>query len=231
VSPQRAARSVVTISASYGAGGSRVGPGLAKRLGVDFVDRAIPTAVSARLAVPLDDALSREEPDQGALSRMLGHFAPVVQMYTGAPLFPEMLEQDDRSFLAATEQVLHEYAARGTVILGRGAAVVLADLPHVMHVRLDGPHERRLAQAMRIEDIDRATAVVQLGAADQARESYVRHWYHVDPRDPSLYHLVIDATAIELDACIELIALAVASRVAPVEGQAPAAGGRASAGP
>ena len=40
---------LVTISASYGAGGSRIGPALAQRLGVEFLDRAIPTRVADRL--------------------------------------------------------------------------------------------------------------------------------------------------------------------------------------
>ena len=43
--------SLVTLSATYGAGGSEVGPELAKRLGVPFVDRLIPSEVAARLAV------------------------------------------------------------------------------------------------------------------------------------------------------------------------------------
>ena len=47
---------VVTISASYGAGGAYVGPKLAERLGVPFVDRAIPNEVAQRLAVPLTEA-------------------------------------------------------------------------------------------------------------------------------------------------------------------------------
>ena len=46
--------SLVTLSATYGAGGSVVGPELAQRLGVHFVDRLIPSEVAARLAVPLD---------------------------------------------------------------------------------------------------------------------------------------------------------------------------------
>ncbi len=33
---------VVALSAAYGAGGSQIGPALADRLGVPFVDRAIP---------------------------------------------------------------------------------------------------------------------------------------------------------------------------------------------
>ena len=43
---------VVTISAPYGAGGSQVGPLVADRLGVTFLDRAIPAAVSEKLALP-----------------------------------------------------------------------------------------------------------------------------------------------------------------------------------
>ena len=53
---------LVTLSAPYGAGGSQVGPEVAERLDVPFVDRAIPTAVAERLAVPLRDAVDRDEP-------------------------------------------------------------------------------------------------------------------------------------------------------------------------
>jgi cytidylate kinase len=197
-----------------------VGPGLAKRMRVPFVDRAIPTAVSARLDVPLDEALAHEEQPEGAVSRRVAQFAPLVQMLAGAPLFPDVFE-DDESFLAATQEVLRESAATGAVILGRGAAVVLRDDPHVLHVRLDGPPERRVLQGMRLGRIDRAAAEEQLRSADLSRESYVRHWYNVDARDPDLYHLVIDSTAIELEACIELIALASASRTSPSEDKAP----------
>jgi cytidylate kinase len=48
---------------------------------------------------------------------------------------------------------------------------------------------------------------------DRARHAYVRHFHHADARDPDLYHLVIDSTAVDLDACVELIALAAEDRV------------------
>ena len=47
---------------------------------------------------------------------------------------------------------------------------------------------------------------------DRAREAYVQQFYGVDARDAALYHLVIDSTALALDACVELIALAAAAR-------------------
>ena len=67
---------LVTLSAPYGAGGSQVGPLVADRLGVPFVDRAVPSRVAERLAIPLDRALSRDESVGSWLARSsvwLGH--------------------------------------------------------------------------------------------------------------------------------------------------------------
>ena len=47
--------------------------------------------------------------------------------------------------------------------------------------------------------------------ADKARAAYVRRLYRVDPADTSLYHMVIDSTAIHLDTVIELILTAARS--------------------
>jgi cytidylate kinase len=79
-------------------------------------------------------------------------------------------------------------------------------------VRLDGPAERRLAQAVELEGVDRATAERHMRETDRAREAYVQQFYGADARDPALYHVVIDSTALPLDACVELIALAATAR-------------------
>jgi hypothetical protein len=200
---------VVTLSASYGAGGSRLGPLLAERLGVPFLDRVIPTAVAQRLAVPLGDALAHDDAVRSVLERLLLRFAPAAQTFAGtAP--PELV--DERSFLRCTEEVIRERSAGGGVILGRAGAVVLRDDPQALHVRLDGPPERRLAQAMALAGIDPATAERQLRETDRAREAYVRQFYGVDARDATLYHLVIDSTVLPLDLCVDLIALAARAR-------------------
>jgi hypothetical protein len=51
---------VVAISASYGAAGSVIGPELARRLEVPFLDRAIPIQVAAQLDVSVDDATAHD---------------------------------------------------------------------------------------------------------------------------------------------------------------------------
>jgi hypothetical protein len=84
---------------------------------------------------------------------------------------------------------------------------------------------------MRLQGTDRATVEHQMRTADLSREAYVRHWYHVDPRDPALYHLLLDSTAIELEACVELIAQASASRMPSARDEARAERGQPAEGP
>jgi cytidylate kinase len=202
---------VVTLSAPYGAGGSQVGPAVAERLGVPFVDRAIPTAVAERLAVPLADAVERDESVGSWLSRALVSFGQVGPVLAGATPVPESMLTED-TFREATEQVLRQHAAEGAVILGRASAIVLREHPGALHVRLTGPEEGRIAQGMRLEGVDRATAIRHIEETDRAREAYVRHFYRCDARDAALYHLVIDSTAIPLGACADLVVEAAQAR-------------------
>jgi len=79
---------VVTISATYGAGGALVGPEVAERLGVPFVDRAIPVAVADEMGITVDDALSRDEQCGGWLSRLLTATAPLSAEWMIGPDHP-----------------------------------------------------------------------------------------------------------------------------------------------
>lgn len=213
--PVNAPPPVVTISAPYGTGGSTLGPDLAERLKVPFVDRAIPVSVSRRLSIPLEDAIGQEEAPHDRLTRWAAYFAPAVQLFGGVAI-GEHVHHDPQAFREATEQALREHAASGAVILGRAGAIVLRDIPHAVHVRLSGSAERRLELGMRLTGTDRDTAEQEMRASDLARESYVRDWYRVDPADPSLYHLVIDSTQLPLDCCLEMIATAVRNRARPL---------------
>ncbi len=203
---------LVAISASYGAGGSLIGPGVAERLGVPFVDRAIPLQVAERLDVPVDDVAAHDEQTAGGwLERMLRGF---IGLETGAPapLPAETFSSED--FQRATQEVLSRQAATGAgVILGRGSVVVLADDPRALRVRLTGPAERRVQQAVRHQGLERDTAERALRRLDRAHAEYMRRFYGLDIDDLSLYHLVLDSTSIEIDTCAELICRAARARV------------------
>ena len=70
-------RPVVTLAAFYGAGGTVVGPRVAERLGVPFLDRGILTAVAKRLRVSEEAAAEYEEPPQSGVGRFLDSLGKV----------------------------------------------------------------------------------------------------------------------------------------------------------
>jgi Cytidylate kinase-like family len=204
---------LITLSAAYGAGGSQVGPELARRLVVPFIDRVLPRAVAERLDVPLEAALQRDESPAPVLERWLGRFVLGGGAITSAPTPEPMPGPDEHSYVDACEAVIRELADRGEgVILGRAAAVVLRDDGRALHVRLDGPVDRRAARAAVIEDVTLEEARSRLEKTDRAREAYVRRFYGVDPHDSSLYHVMLDSTAISLDACVDVILTAAEAR-------------------
>jgi cytidylate kinase len=200
---------IVTLSSSYAAGGSQLGPRLAERLRVPFLDRAITSEVAERLAVDMAEAEAHQDQVGGLLSRVVQRLAPMGAAFGAAPEGP--LEED--AYVQATEATVKAHADAGdAVILGRSGALILKDHPHTLHVRLDGPKDRRIAQAVMLLGVDRATAERQLEETDRAREAYAQHFYRADVRDLGLYHLVIDTTAIGLDAALELIVTAAKAR-------------------
>jgi cytidylate kinase len=199
---------LVTISAAYGAGGSVVAPALAQRLGVRFLQRATTNDGDMTGGDFCAEALAPDEPTPAHwLLASLTHAMPLGP--TQSPLPSHWDEEDLRS--NAEDGIRRLAAGGGGVILGRAAAVVLGKNVG-FHVRLDGPPERRAAQGAVIEKIGEDEAKARLQTADKARTSYVRRLYRVDPADPLHYHLVIDSTAMPLDAVTELILQAMSVR-------------------
>ncbi len=203
---------IVTISASYGASGSQVGPEVAETLGLPFVDRAIPASVAHKLGVSLDDAEAKDETVASGLWRVISSMALVPDLSGAGPL-AYAPAPDERAFREKTEQVLHEVAdSTGGVILGRAGAVVLADVPDALHVRLDGPPAARLAHARRFAEAEERIDMDTLRENDAARIAYWRHFYRLDWHDCRQYHLVLDSTALPHNTVVGLIVTAARSR-------------------
>ncbi len=204
-------RPVVTIAALYGAGGSVVGPRVAKRLGVQFLDRAIPSSVARRAGVS-ETAIAEvdEEPRSGweRVLGILGRSSPP----TAASEQVEHLDVEERRLRAEIEDFLADASRSGGVVLGRGGAVVLASAPRALHVYLRGDRKARIERVMELEAVDRETAAQRVKANDRARREYVRSAYGVEGDNPALYHLTIDAVALGAAVCVELIVAAAQAR-------------------
>ncbi len=203
---------VVTISAAYGAGGGFVGPRVAERLDVRFWDRAIPASVAAELAERPEEVLAIEDDLSRGISHWVSFFSAAGMGW--APMLPLDWQGpcDEASYKDHIGWVLRREADHGAVFLGRGAAIVLADHPGALHVRLDGPVGRRIAQVMDLGGLDERIARRAQHQTDTARHRYVHRLYHADVADHRLYHLWIDATAVPLATCVDIIVSAVQGR-------------------
>ena len=100
----------------------------------------------------------------------------------------------------------------GGVVLGRAGAIVLGDRPDVLHVRLDGPRERRLEAAVVRSGRSRDEVRREMEANDRTREAYVRHFYRCDPAAAQHYHLVVDSTALPVETVVDLVVTAARGR-------------------
>ena len=196
----------VTIAATYGAGGSIIGPAVAERLGLPFVDRAIPTAIVAKIHEPLVSALADDSAAGSNVGRLLNSVMSYTGLFAGVPIDADQLGVAPE--VAQTEVAIRALAAAGgAVILGRAGVFVLKERPDVFHVRLDGHVEARRRAAMAHDGLDYKAAAKMQQDTDQARRTYIAHFY---PRagvwdDPRHYHMVLDSTALSSDACVELI--------------------------
>ena len=200
---------LVTVSASYGAGGAVVAPALAQSLGVPFLQRATTSSGGTSEPEPCFERLGPEEARLTPAPRLLASLMHTVPL--GPTQSPIPAYHQDESLRQHCEEGIRRLAADNAgVILGRGAAVVLGK-SHGFHVRLDGPADLRVVQGASIEAIGPEEARRHLDAADRARDAYVRRLYRADPTDTRHYHLVIDSTAIPLDAVTELILQALAA--------------------
>ncbi len=215
--PRGTGQVLITISAPYGTGGSIIGPALAERLGVPFLQRVTGSAGDVVASPNRRERLSAHEARHTPVHRFIA--ALTQTMPCGPTQSPPPTHHQDQDLRRRGEAEISDFlAAGGGVLLGHAAAVVLGKA-RGYHVRLEGAPERRLAQGATVEGIDLDEARTHMRAADAARTGYVRRLYRVDPADASLYHLVVDSTVLPLDYVVGMIARAATSAQAASGGE------------
>lgn len=136
-----------------------------------------------------------DEHDQKALDEI---FAAV----TGQPTVHEVGMK--------TARTIRGLARHGrAVVVGRGGAVILAGVPHSLHVQLVAPLEWRVrawATANGVSDDESRTRVQEM---DRDREEYVNATLNHSSDDPTLYDLVINVAALTVEHTAAVIARAV----------------------
>lgn len=89
------------------------------------------------------------------------------------------------------ETILRLAKAGNTLIVGRGANLITANVAHALHVRLVGSLEARTRHYARHAGVTHKEAAAEITRRDRARKLYIKSNFHKDIDDPSLYDLTI----------------------------------------
>jgi cytidylate kinase len=184
-----------------------IGPRVAERLGVPFLDRAIPITVAKRAGLPEAAVADADDAPRNRWSDVLGALARASPP-TGASSQVEQVDLEARRLHAEIERFLADATRPGGVVLGRGGAIVLASVSGALHVHLGGNRDARIERVMELRRVDRASAARRVKEYDRARRRYVSSVYGIDGDSPALYHLMIDAISLGVDVCVDLIVAA-----------------------
>ena len=171
----------VTISATYGAAGSVIGPALAERLGLPFFDRLLhdPATSAERLLERLSEEERVETPPGPVAS--LAHVSsglgfPIPRRRRSPPAC-EALRARHRGERGADRRIGRRHPRAGWSRRADRRS------RRVFHVRLDGPVERRIRAGMRIEGVSEAVAREHQTTADREWSKFGQRVFKRDFRD------------------------------------------------
>jgi cytidylate kinase len=187
---------VVCIAREAGAGGSTLGRLLARRLNWAFYDEQIIETIAERMEVPIEDVKALDELSPGVIQDWLlplreEHYAP-LEAYL--------------DHLAKLVQAIGQ--AGEAIIVGRGAGFMLPR-SSCLSVRVVAPPKARAQRRGERLGVSARTARRMARDLDHRRDRFVRTMFHVDPRDPHRYDLVLDSDSLGLPIAAEIIARAV----------------------
>lgn len=186
---------VVTLFESYGAGASFVGPRVAQALGVPFHGQAFSSE-------EIENAEARRE-SEGLLSRVFGAMGGQYAALEGGSV--ATAQQDKHELVLENTRTVVEQAREGGVIMGRNGALILANWPAALHVKLDGPITQRIERAAKDSGIDVERAARRQKREDQVRADMSIEFYGWDPRQTDRYDLVVNTGTMDLDTCVDII--------------------------
>ena len=192
---ERSSKPVVTLFESYGSGASYIGPRVAQALSVPFHAQAFSSE-------EIENAMVERE-SEGPLSQVFGAMGGQYLGIEGRSF--AVVQQDKHDLVVENTRKVVEDARQGGVIIGRNGALILADWPAALHVKLDGPLTQRIERAAKDSGIDVERAARRQKREDQVRADMSIEFYGWDPRETERYDLMVNTGTMDLDTCVDII--------------------------
>lgn len=202
---ERGVYCAVTISRQAGCGALIVAEKVANYLQARMSPNALPWVV-------FDRNLMEKVLEDHDLPTYLARFLPEDRVSQFEDFLIELSAVYPPSYKVVehTSETMIKLVGRGHVILiGRGGNLVTAGLPHMLHVRLVAPLEKRIAFASEAYHMTEAKAREFCLHEDLGRQRYLKKYFNADVNDSTLYHLIINTAMTGYEGAARLIGEAV----------------------
>ncbi len=185
---------ILTISRTFGAGGSEIAALVADQLGWALLDNVFVERVAARMHATPAQVEAVEERSPSLAERLATVLTLGAQEPYLAPVNIDLPLAEDR-LLDVTRGVIDDAVARGPVVLvGRGAQSYLAHRDGTLHILCTAEREDAIARVSAREKITLAVAADRVDDVNAQRVAYVRRNWGRDWLSPDLYQLCVNTS-------------------------------------
>lgn len=211
---------VITISNQFGAGGPEVGREIAKRFGIDYLDKEILHKIALEVNLP-DSQIIEFEPEHH--SKLKSFFSTVFDLDAlqhKVKMMEEELDDDDLAESAhhvdgwIDSEIYRQMAVkiitalgerRGVVVVGRGGQCILKDNHRTLHVRFVADFDQRVTWTAKRRGMSFDDANEFVHKIDSRSHDYLRFYFDSDPDQPNLYHAILNTSRVSLARCMDIV--------------------------
>jgi len=195
---------VITISRQFGAGGVTLGKMIAKEKGYIFADSEIIQMIAKEANVSPGWVESVEKEAGSKFSRIISSM--VSMRLVDRILKNERGYIDEQIYLDYLVVIISQMAEEGkAVILGRGSQYILNDHPDAFHILLIDEVENRRKFMVEHYNLSSSRAAQVVSNEDKRRMNLYRKLGKEDYDNPSLYHMVLNMSKIDLESAAGMI--------------------------
>jgi cytidylate kinase len=186
---------IITISRELAALGDETAHELAKLLDYRFIDK---------------QALEKRIKSYGVAGRKLERYDE------RKPSFWASLSQDRDDYLHFLKTAIYSEAGEGNrVFIGRGAGMVLRNVPGVFSVFLVAPYDIRAERVKGHFHCDDRRARQIIEQSDNDRVGFHRYFFDIEWKDPGNYHLCLNSGYLHPANCAEIVKHLLDSLISP----------------
>ena len=183
---------IISVSREYGSQGHRIGENLARRLGVEMIDRAM-----------LDQMMR----DKGFSDQEIG----IYSEKTKKPFFSRTVRGYTNSIEENVAHLQFDYiqeqadTGKSFVVIGRCSEAVLARYPGLISIFVTGDEVAKLEHIMKTYDLDMRDAMNKIKRHDAKRKTYHNSYAPFKWGDSRHYDLLINSSKLGLEKTIDLL--------------------------